>query len=82
MQSMADIPIVQDVRAFGLLGGIDLAPGNAPGARGLAVTQELYAAGLMIKLTGDCALLSPPFVSEEKHIDEIFTKLRGVLSKQ
>ena len=33
-------------------------------------------------MTGDCALGSPPLVCEEKHLDEIFTKLRGVLAKQ
>jgi beta-alanine--pyruvate transaminase len=62
-----------------MLGGIDLAPKDAPGLRGLAVMQQLYDAGLMVKLTGDCVLVSPPFVSEDKHIDELFTKLRDVL---
>jgi beta-alanine--pyruvate transaminase len=55
--------------------------GENPGARGLQVMQELYDAGCMVKLTGDCVLVSPPLISEEKHLDEIFTKLRGVLAK-
>jgi beta-alanine--pyruvate transaminase len=79
--SMKDIPAVTDIRGYGLLGALDLVPMEAPGRRGLAVTQELYDAGLIIKLTGDCALISPPLVCEQQHVDEIFTKLRGVLAK-
>ncbi len=79
MFSLQDLPVVTDIRGYGLLGGIDLAPMEAPGQRGSQVLQELYAAGLMTKLTGDCVLLSPPLIIEEKHIDELFTKLRGVL---
>ena len=76
---MKDLPVVTDIRGYGMLGGIDLAPMDAPGVRGLAVMQQLYDAGLMVKLTGDCVLISPPFVIEEAQIDQIFTKLRDVL---
>lgn len=79
LYSLKDLPVVTDIRGYGMLGGIDLAPKDAPGLRGLAVMQQLYDAGLMVKLTGDCVLVSPPFVSEDKHIDELFTKLRDVL---
>jgi beta-alanine--pyruvate transaminase len=65
-----------------MIGGIDLAPSSAPGVRGLQVMQQLYDAGCMVKMTGDCALVSPPLACEEKHLDEIFTKLRGVLAQQ
>jgi beta-alanine--pyruvate transaminase len=65
-----------------MVGGVDIAPLAKPGGRGLKVMQELYDAGCMVKMTGDCALVSPPLVAEEKHLDEIFTKLRGVLAKQ
>ena len=81
LYAMKDLPVVTDIRGYGLLGALDLAPMEAPGRRGLAVTQELYDAGLIIKLTGDCALISPPLVCEQQHIDEIFTKLRDVLAK-
>jgi len=80
--SLQDLPVATDIRGYGMLGGIDLAPMEAPGLRGLAVMQQLYDAGLMVKLTGDTVLVSPPLVCEEKHIDEIFTKLREVLKAQ
>ncbi len=82
LYSMKDLDIVVDIRGYGMVGGIDLAPLNQPGGRGLKVMQELWDAGCMVKMTGDCALVSPPLVCEDKHLDEIFTKLRGVLAKQ
>ncbi len=77
--SLKDLPVVTDIRGYGLLAGIDVAPLNGPGQRGLVLTQELFAVGLMTKVTGDCILVSPPLVCEEKHIDEMVDKLRGVL---
>lgn len=79
--SLKDLPVVANIRGYGLMGGVDLAPAEAPGARGMRVMQELYDAGAMVKMTGDCALISPPLICEDQHIDEIFTKLRDVLSK-
>lgn len=79
LYSLKDLPVVTDIRGYGLLGGVDLATKDAPGLRGLAVMQQLYDAGLMVKLTGDCVLISPPLVSEQAHIDQIFTTLRDVL---
>jgi beta-alanine--pyruvate transaminase len=80
--SLEDLPVVTDIRGYGMLAGIDLAPKDAPGERGLAVMQELYAAGLMAKLTGDCALIAPPLVCEDQHISEMAEKLRRVLKAQ
>lgn len=80
--SLKDLEVVTDIRGYGMIGGVDIAPLAKPGGRGLKVMQELYDAGCMVKLTGDCLLISPPFICEDQHIDEIFTKIRGVLAKQ
>jgi beta-alanine--pyruvate transaminase len=80
--SLKDLPVVTDIRGYGMLAGIDLAPKGGPGERGLAVMQELYAAGLMVKVTGDCALVAPPLVCEDQHIAEMAEKLRSVLKAQ
>ncbi len=79
--SLRDLSVVTDIRGYGMLAGIDLAPKGAPGLRGLEATQELFAAGLMTKVTGDTVLLSPPLVCEERHVDEMAEKLRGVLKR-
>jgi beta-alanine--pyruvate transaminase len=81
MFSLSDLPIVTDIRGYGLLAGFDLQPGEAPGVRGLEVQKKLFHAGLNLKMTGDSGLLAPPFVAEKSHIDQIVECLRAVLSK-
>ena len=73
------VPVVTNIRGYGLLGTIDLAPMESPGVRGYAVLQQLYDAGVMVKMTGDSILVSPPLILEESHIEEIFGKIRGVI---
>ena len=41
--------------------------------------KALFAAGLHVKFTGDCALVAPPLISEKKDIDNIFGIFRDVL---
>jgi beta-alanine--pyruvate transaminase len=41
---------------------------------------KLFEKGLHVKLTGDCALIAPPFIVDKSHIDDICEKLRDVLS--
>jgi beta-alanine--pyruvate transaminase len=80
--SLRDLPVVTDIRGYGLLAAIDLAPLEAPGQRGSGVLQGLYDAGLVVKVTGDVILLAPPLVCETAHIDEMISKLRQVLQAQ
>jgi beta-alanine--pyruvate transaminase len=82
LYALEGIPAITDIRGYGMLGGVDLVPLGGPGLRGLKVLQELYDVGLMVKLTGDCVLISPPLVAEESHLDELFSKLRDVLKQQ
>ena len=80
--SLGDLPVVTNIRGYGLLGALDLAPlDGTPGRRGAKVLAECYEAGLMTKMTGDCALFSPPLILEEQHLDEMVTKVRAVLSR-
>jgi beta-alanine--pyruvate transaminase len=65
------VPIVRDIRGFGLLAGIDLAPVERWGERGFAVLQRLYAAGLVVRMTGDTLILAPALVAEREQIDRI-----------
>ena len=44
--------------------------------RGFQVYKECYKAGLNIKPTGDALIIAPPFICNEKNIDEIVEKLR------
>ncbi len=78
--SLEGMAAVADIRGYGLLAGIELAPAEAPGARGAVALERLYEAGLMTKVTGDAILLSPPLVAGRDHIDRIGEILRTVLA--
>jgi beta-alanine--pyruvate transaminase len=79
--TLKDLPVVTDIRGYGLLGTLDIAPKERPGVRGYELIQQLFDAGLIIKMTGDALLISPPLICEDKHLDELFTKIRSVLEK-
>ncbi len=80
MFSLEGLPAVTDVRGYGMLGAADLAPApEGAGKRGYDALKRLYAAGLVVKVTGDTVILSPPLIAEESHIAEIGDILRKVL---
>ena len=70
---------VIDLRNFGLVAGIELAPrAGAPGARGTELFQACFDAGLLVRATGDTIALSPPLIVEEAQIDSMF----GTIAEQ
>ena len=77
--ALREFDVVTDIRGYGLLAAFDLAPDKAPGLRGYEVLQRLYAGGLVVKVTGDVVLLSPPLIAEREHVDEMGDKLRKML---
>jgi beta-alanine--pyruvate transaminase len=81
LHALKELPVVTDIRGMGLLAGVDMAADGAPGTRGYRALRDLYAAGVLTKVTGDCMLLAPPFIAEPKDIDRMFEVIRGVLKK-
>ena len=82
LHGLADAPHVIDVRAIGLMGGVELASRDGqPGARGYDVLVACFEAGLLVRVTGDIIALSPPLIADAGHIAELTTKLRDVLLK-
>ena len=77
--SLQDLDLITDIRGFGLLAGIDLAPDKAPGIRGYEALQRFYEAGLMGQLTGDGILLAPPLIVENAEIDFMVDTIRTVV---
>jgi beta-alanine--pyruvate transaminase len=77
--ALKDIPVVTDMRGYGLLAALDLAPEATPGRRGYAAVKALWEAGLLLKITGDAILVAPPLVSSREHIDRICDVLGRVL---
>ena len=80
IHSLRDCPIVTDIRSIGMMAAVDLALDGVPGNRGHEAQKRLYDAGLNLKATGDALIIAPPLVLEDKHIDEIVTNLRSVLT--
>jgi beta-alanine--pyruvate transaminase len=80
--ALAGAPHVIDVRNLGLVAGIELAPRpGAPGARAYEVFVRAYAAGVLLRVTGDIIAVSPPLVISPGQIDEIFDTIRAVLAE-
>jgi beta-alanine--pyruvate transaminase len=77
---LRDVGIVRDIRGYGLLAGLDLDPGDRPGERGFAAIQRLFAAGLVVRVTGDTLILAPALIAEREHVDQICEIVRGALS--
>ena len=81
IHALADAPNVIDIRNFGLVGAVELAPrAGAPGARGYEVLERCFHEGnLLVRATGDVIALSPPLIVEPEQITEMFEILERVL---
>ena len=74
--SMKSAPGVIDIRDYGLIAGIELAPrAGKPGARAMDVFRKCFDDGLLVRVTGDIVALSPPLIIEKPHVDRIFETL-------
>ncbi len=74
--SLKDIDVVENIRGYGMMGGIDIRKDTRPGKAGLETFKHCYDAGVNFKATGDALIIAPMFICEKKHIDEIVEKLR------
>ena len=79
--ALSDISLITDIRGYGLFAGIDLAPMETPGVRGLDFQKKLFHNGLHIKMTGDSGLIAPPLISERHHVDSICEIIRQTLAQ-
>ena len=81
--SLQDLESVENIRGYGMMGGIDMKMKVKPGKAGYECFKACYEAGVNFKATGDCLIIAPQFICEEKHIDEIIDKLRtGITNYQ
>ena len=83
LHSLADHPLVKDVRNFGLMGAVDLEsrPG-APGARGMEVHKKCYWEQDLVLRNGMDTLQFSPFLnSKPDEMTQSFEKIRAVLDE-
>ncbi|MDX2298279.1 MAG: aspartate aminotransferase family protein [Xanthomonadaceae bacterium] len=82
LHSLKGLPNIIDVRNYGLIGAIELAPrDNAPGTRGYDVfTRCFHERDLLVRYSGDVIALSPPLIVQREHIDRIAQTLADVIA--
>lgn len=78
---LRNLPQVTDLRGYGMLAGIQLKPGDTPGAKGSLVQRKLFDAGLHIKTTGDAIIFAPAFVVEEDDLARMVEVMQKVLGQ-
>lgn len=88
LATLADHPLVGEVRSIGLLGAIELVNNKQArtrfdenGTAGTTCRDQSLAAGLILRATGDTMLLSPPLVITRAEIDEILRLIRIALDE-
>jgi beta-alanine--pyruvate transaminase len=81
IHSLRDVPHVSDIRSMGLLAAIELKsrPAEA-GARGAACGRICFESGILLRVTGDTLLLSPPLIIGEDEIARITGAIKKALS--
>ena len=82
LHALRPLPGIVDLRNFGLIGAIELAPRpGAAGSRGYEIFTACYEQGLLTRATGDTIALSPPLIIETEEIDRLFDIVERVLRK-
>ena len=81
IHSLKGLPNVIDIRNFGLIGAIELAPRDGVvGARAFDVFKTCFHdKDLLIRTTADVIALSPPLILDKSHIDRIFSTLADTI---
>ncbi len=79
--SLRDVGGITDIRGYGMIAALDLAPAEKPGQRGYQTMIEIFEAGVLTRVIGDTVLVAPPFIVEDRHIDQMATTLRKVLTR-
>jgi beta-alanine--pyruvate transaminase len=78
--ALQGLPHVIDVRNYGLILGLELAPiAGRPGARAFEVYTRCFERGLLVRQTADILALSPPLIVTAEQIEEMFGTLSDVL---
>ncbi|MCC5794225.1 MAG: aminotransferase class III-fold pyridoxal phosphate-dependent enzyme [Chromatiales bacterium] len=72
VHALRGLPHVTDIRNFGLLAAIELAPrANEPGARAMDVFRHCFAAGCLVRPAGENIVLTPPLVINAAQLEEL-----------
>jgi beta-alanine--pyruvate transaminase len=80
LHGLKGLPHVVDIRAFGLVGAIELEPvAGEPARRGFSAFLDAYERGVLVRTTADTIALSPPLIISRAEIDKLAETLAAVL---
>jgi putrescine aminotransferase len=86
--ALAEHPLVGEARLVGLIGALELTPDKAtrarfhkPGEIGTFCRDAAYREGLVLRATGDCMLIAPPFVLSEEEADLLVDRTERALDE-
>ena len=71
LSAFADHPLVAETRGVGLIGAVELKPGDAPGQRGAQLNQIMQDNGVISRNMGDSMGFCPPLIVSRAEIDEM-----------
>ncbi|MCY4282141.1 MAG: aminotransferase class III-fold pyridoxal phosphate-dependent enzyme, partial [Gammaproteobacteria bacterium] len=81
IHALREAPHVIDIRNFGLMGAIELAPRpGAPGVRGMEAHVRCFEQGLMIRHSMDTLAFAPFLTFTQAQLDQTFDTVRKVLN--
>ena len=79
--ALRDLPGVVGLRALGLAGAVELAPGAQPGRRAYTVFLDCFERGVLVRPAGDNLVLCPPYIVEPAQIDEMVGTLADAIRR-
>jgi putrescine aminotransferase len=86
LATLADHPMVGEVRGLGLLGAVELVRRKDPlerlpdrGATGLVCREHCFRSGLVMRAVGDTMIVAPPLVIDEAEVDLLVRRARQAL---
>ncbi len=80
LHGLRGAPHVVDIRNYGLMGAVELAPrAGQPGARAMDVFRHCFDAGVLVRVTGETIALTPPLIVTEEQIGRIVASLGQAL---
>jgi len=80
-ERVGPLPVVREIRAQGLMCGIELAPPAAGLRWGRLVTRACVARGVLTRPLGDVIVLMPPLTITAAEIEHIVTTLREAIDE-
>ena len=80
VHSLKGVKNVIDIRNFGLMCGIEMAPvSGTPGKRPYEAFVKCYEKGVLVRSAGETIALTPPLIASREHVDQIVDTLGDVL---